>query len=139
MEPPGERAMPHHSRSGARPAFAVLLMLTACGSADLLGPDAPQGIDGIVLLGPQCPVQSSGNACPDLPYQASIEVRSFGGGSVTRIQSGEDGRFHVGLRPGRYVLDPESGNPFPTASEQEVDVEDGVYTEVIVSFDTGIR
>ena len=89
--------------------------------------------------GPQCPVQRSGNDCPDLPHQAWIKVRGSGGGSVTRIRSGADGRFRLGLRPGRYVLDPESGSPFPTASEQEVVVEDGVYAEVIVSFDTGIR
>ena len=117
----------------------MLILLTACGSADLLGPSALQGIDGIVLLGPQCPVQGPGNVCPDRPYQAWIDVRGSGGGRVTRVRSGEDGRFRVGLRPGRYVLEPESGSPFPTASEQEVDVEDGVYAEVIVSFDTGIR
>ncbi len=131
--------MRDRSRCGTRPAVAILLLLAACGSADLLGPGSPQGIDGIVLLGPQCPVQMPGNACPDLPHQAWIDVRRSAGGSVTRIRSGEDGRFRVGLRPGRYVLDPESGDPFPTASEQEVDVEDGVYAEVIVSFDTGIR
>ena len=55
------------------------------------------------------------------------------------MRSGEDGRFRVGLRPGRYVLDPERGNPFPAASEQEVDVVSGAYTEVVVAFDTGIR
>lgn len=42
-------------------------------------------------------------------------------------------------RLGQYVLDPESGNPFPIASEQEVQVDEGVYTELIVNFDTGIR
>lgn len=45
----------------------------------------------------------------------------------------------MGLRPGRYMLVPESGDPFPRASEQEVVVAVGVYTEVTVSFDTGIR
>jgi hypothetical protein len=45
----------------------------------------------------------------------------------------------VGLRPGRYMLVPESGDSFPRASEQEVVVAVGVYTEVTVSFDTGIR
>jgi hypothetical protein len=105
----------------------------------LLGPDAAQGIEGIVLLGPQCPVQSLENPCPDLPYEAWIEVRTASGGSVTRIRSGEDGQFRIGLRPGRYTLDPKSGSPFPIASEQEVQVNEGVYAEVVVSFDTGIR
>jgi hypothetical protein len=114
-------------------------MLTACGTDDLLGPDAAQGIEGIVLSGPQCPVQTVENPCPDLPYEAWIEVRRAGGGSVTRIRSGENGRFRVGLRPGLYVLDPKSGSPFPIASEQEVEVEEDVWAEVVVNFDTGIR
>lgn len=119
----------------------AMLALTACnGDGDhLLGPDAPQGIEGIVMLGPQCPVQTLEDPCPDLPYEAWIEVRTAGGESVTRVRSGEDGRFRVGLRAGRYVLHPEDGDPFPVASEQEVDVRKSVYSEVTVSFDTGIR
>jgi len=70
--------------------FAILLTLSACGGDDLLGPDAAQGIEGIVLLGPQCPVQSLENPCP-------------------------------------------------IASALEVQVDEGAYAEVIVSFDTGIR
>lgn len=117
----------------------ALLALMACGSDDLLGPTAAQGIEGIVLLGPQCPVESLENPCPDLPYRAWIGVRNRNGDMVTRIQSGEDGRFRVGLRPGLYRLEPESGTPFPVAGEQEVWVEEGVYTAVTVNFDTGIR
>lgn len=125
----------------AMPSFIVVsaLVLGACGSSDLLGPDAPQGIDGLVLIGPQCPVQSIDNPCPDLPYQAWIDVRTAEGAAVTRIRSGEDGRFRVGLRPGSYVLDPESGDPLPVAASQSLDVAEGVYTYVEVSFDTGIR
>ena len=58
---------------------------------------------------------------------------------MTRFSTGEDGGFRVGLRPGHYILDPASGDPFPVASEQDVDVVEGVYTEVVISFDTGIR
>jgi len=121
------------------PWVTIFVALAACNSDDLLEPGAAQGIDGVVLLGPQCPVQTLEDPCPDLPYQAWINVRTASGESVTRIRSGEDGRFRVGLVPGRYVLNPESGDPFPIASEQEVAVGDGAYTEVIVSFDTGIR
>ncbi len=131
--------MRYRFRRGVAPGVAMYLTLIACGSDDLLGPGASQGIDGTVLLGPQCPVQTLENPCPDLPYRAWIRVRTSDGGSVTRIRAGEDGRFRVGLRPGLYVLDPESGNPFPFASDQEVEVEKGKYTEVTVFFDTGIR
>jgi len=131
--------MRYISRLGLWPWVIVLFTLAACSKDDLLEPGAAQGIEGIVLLGPQCPVQTLEDPCPDLPYEAWIDVRTADGESVTRIRSGEDGRFRIGLRPGRYVLDPESGDPFPIASEQEVEVRDGAYSEVVVSFDTGIR
>lgn len=124
---------------GGRIGLAALLILAGCGTQDLLGPDAPQGIDGTVLLGPQCPVASQEDPCPDLPYQAWIVIRRSDGHRITRIRSDEGGRFRVGLSPGSYVLDPQSGDPFPIAAEQEVAVEAGRYTDVLVSFDTGIR
>lgn len=129
------------NRLSLRPWYliAILFTVAACGPGDLLGPGAPQGIQGMVLLGPQCPVQSQENPCPDLPYRAWINVRNRAGGLVSRIRSGEDGRFRIGLRPGLYVIDPESGNPFPVASDLDVEVDDGVYAEVTISFDTGIR
>jgi hypothetical protein len=105
----------------------------------LLGPEAAQGIEGIALLGPLCPVVSQQDPCPDRPYDATIDVRRADGTFLTRLRTGEDGLFRVGLRPGAYVLDPESGHPFPVAGEQDVEVVEGVYTQVTVSFDTGIR
>jgi len=119
----------------------IALAAAACDASNLLGPDAPQGIEGIALLGPMCPVVSESDPCPDQPYQANIEVRTAGERHVTTVRSGEDGRFRVGLEPGRYRLVPERGgpSPFPTASDQTVDVLEGVYTQVTVSFDTGIR
>ena len=131
--------MRHHRWRVAPAAVAALVALAACGSSDLLGPGALQGIAGIALLGPLCPVQSQEDPCPDRPHRAWVRVRDAGGGSVTRFRTGEDGRFRVGLRPGRYTLDPESGDPFPVGSEQDVDVLAGMYTEVVISFDTGIR
>jgi hypothetical protein len=128
--------MQNRKRIGVITACVVLV---ACGASELLGPDAPQGIDGLVLLGPMCPVQPLDDSCPDQPYQALIGVRSATGELVTRVRSGEDGRFRVGLEPGAYVIEPESGKPFPVAGPQNVVVEAGRYTEVLVSYDTGIR
>jgi hypothetical protein len=118
---------------------AALVTLLACARSDLLGPGAPQGIEGTVLLGPQCPVETLEDPCPDLPYQAWIAVRRIDGPTVGRTRSGTDGRFRMGLRAGSYVLHPESGDPFPVATEMDVEVSEGVYTEVTVRFDTGIR
>ena len=119
--------------------LGLLSALATCESSDLLGPGAPQGIEGIALLGPLCPVQTEENPCPDQPYEAWVQVQSASGLLVTRFRTGEDGRFRIGLRPGHYILVPESGDPFPIASEQAVDVALGLYTEVVISFDTGIR
>jgi hypothetical protein len=127
------------SRIGAFVGVAIVLVLAACESGDALGPDTAQGIEGLALLGPQCPVEILEDPCPDLPHQAWIDVLNDDGGFVTRVQSGDDGRFRVGVRPGSYVLDPKSGNPFPFASEMDVEVREGLFTQVTVHFDTGIR
>jgi hypothetical protein len=120
-------------------AIFAILGAVACGTGDLLGPGAPQGIEGTVLLGPQCPVQTAEDPCPDLPFQAWIQVLELDGRPLARIRSGEDGTFRIGLRPGSYVLDPDSGDPFPHASPMEVTVQKGRFTSVIVHLDTGIR
>jgi hypothetical protein len=131
--------MEHRRVLGALLWMMLFLSVVGCGSDELLGPNAEQGIEGIVLLGPQCPVATADDPCPDSPYQAWIRVRRLDGRTVTRVRSGENGRFRVGLRRGTYRLDPESGDPLPSATEQEVEVEAGRYTEVVISFDTGIR
>jgi hypothetical protein len=131
--------MGRHRNRSTWAACCALLVVAACGPSDLLGPDAEQGIEGIALRGPTCPVVRLDDPCPDAPHQAWIDVRTARGGKVTRFRTGEDGRFRVGLRPGRYTLVPESTEPFPYAGELEVEVVAGVYTEVVISFDTGIR
>lgn len=120
--------------------LAVLsAFVSGCGSDDLLGPEAAQGIVGTVLIGPQCPVQPIDGSCPDRPYEATIEVRVRDGGSVTTVRSGSDGTFRVGLRPGLYTLEPRSGNPFPHAQAQDVEVRADEFSEVTIVYDTGIR
>ena len=117
-----------------------LLALGACASDLLLGPDAAQGIDGLVLLGPLCPVVTDEDPCPDRPYATKIDVRDGGGATVTTVHSGDDGRFRVGLAPGRYRLVPaSSASPLPRAGSMDVDVPAGAWVEVTVDFDTGIR
>jgi hypothetical protein len=129
-------------RQSSRTLLAVVAALVAplgCTGDVLLGPDAAQGIDGLVLLGPICPVQTEANPCPDQPYAATIVVEDEGGGRITTLHSGEDGRFRVGLAPGRYRLVPESGNPLPSAGEQDVEVPAGTWVDLTVGYDTGIR
>jgi len=126
----------------ARQAFAVTcvaLALAACDTTLLLGPDAAQGIDGLVMLGPLCPVATPENPCPDRPYQAFIDILDRDHNVVTSIQSDADGKFRVGLEPGLYIIAPEQGDPFPTATELAVNVGEGTWSSVTVNYDTGIR
>ncbi len=121
-------------------ALVAATTVLACDSdRGLLGPDAPQGIDGLVLLGPLCPVVTESDPCPDRPYPATIDVRDDLGRYVTTVRSGGDGRFRVGLRPGVYQLLPEPGDPLPRAAERDVTVPEETWVEVTVYYDTGIR
>lgn len=131
----------HRLRQAVRlAAFIALASASGCaGAAELLGPEALQGVDGLVLLGPLCPIASENDPCPDRPYQAQIDILDRQRRFIGRILSGEDGRFRAGLRPGSYVLRPRSGNPFPRGEEEVVGVVEGLYTSVEIHFDTGIR
>lgn len=108
--------------------------------------ESNSGIEGQALLGPACPGPQiaegpEATRCADKPYQATIKVLDEKGKVVTTFQTDEDGRFQVALSPGTYTLVPEI-NPnavFPLASTQTVTVNGGEFTQITISFDTGIR
>ena len=117
------------------PALLILL-LAACTP-----PPTPtdSGIEGQVFIGPMCPVVQEGQECPDQPYQAVLTVLSPDGREIVQIQTDEQGIFKIPLTPGEYILRPESPNVLPFASEQSFVVESGMFTQVIVNYDSGIR
>lgn len=141
--------------------FALLLILSACAAPQVVtdetpvsSPDAtPQpaaapttpasgtGLKGMVLIGPACPgpARIDDPTCADKPYQAEILVLDLKGKEIARVTSGADGSFRFDLAPGTYVLHPFSGNPFPTAGEQQVDVLQDEYTTVQIDYDSGMR
>ncbi|MBI4259066.1 MAG: hypothetical protein HY658_00735 [Actinobacteria bacterium] len=128
---------------------AALLALAGCRDpsppADGGSPtaDGRSGIEGVVLVGPQCPVVQEGSPCPDEPYSAEIRILDQGTQElVETVVSGSDGRFRVALPPGSYLLDPQRPDPsapFPIAGPIPVTVVEGEYTSVTISYDTGIR
>lgn len=140
--------------------FTLILLLTACApqvapeEPPVSSPDATPmlntapttpasgtGIQGKVLIGPACPgpARVDDTACADKPYQAEILVLDMKGKEIARVTSGVDGTFRFDLAPGTYVLHPFSGNPYPTAGEQEVDVLQDEYTDVQIDYDSGMR
>ncbi len=128
-------------------AFSILLAVAgavaACDAAEEAPPSPDSGIRGVVLLGPRCPVVVESSPCPDEPLQATIDVYSADRSrKVASITSDVDGHFQLALNPGDYYLDPLPPDPdstLPAGSPATVTVTPGEWTDVSISYDTGIR
>lgn len=128
---------------------SLILALVACaaptssngnsvGFASLAG-DGSSGISGKATLGPQCPVVSVDNPCPDKPYAATLIIRASSGMEGI-IKANENGEFRQDLMAGEYQMIPQTPNAaYPRASEQKITVQKGQFTIVNVTYDTGIR
>ena len=125
----------------------VLLSLSAaffaCDAADEAPPPLDSGIRGVVLLGPRCPIVVERSPCPDEPFQVTIDVYTADRSQkVSSITSGVDGRFRLALNAGDYYLDPlppDPDSPLPVGSPATVTVTPGEWTDVTISYDSGIR
>ena len=118
--------------------LALGLMLAACGTP---AAQAGTGIQGIVEVGPTCPVERLNSPCPPRPLAATIVVRDANGTEVTRFRSGADGLFRVNLAAGSYtLLGLTVGSSFlPRPIPISVTVTQGTYASVTVQYDSGIR
>jgi hypothetical protein len=97
-------------------------------------------LEGLVLIGPTCPVQRIDSPCPDRPYEAEIAIVDAHGDIAATVRSGTDGRFVVELPPGDYVLQARAGTTFPTApSPQPLTILAGATVSVTITYDSGIR
>lgn len=114
----------------------LILALAACAPPPTA---SNSGVEGRVFIGPMCPVVQVGQECPDQPYQAVLTVLSPDGREIVQVQTDEQGRFRIPLASGEYILRPESPNVLPFASEQPFVVDSGVFIQVIVTYDSGIR
>lgn len=115
----------------------LVLLLGACSPASPTPVDS--GIQGQVTIGPTCPVVREGLDCADKPYQASFTVLTPAGDKVTQFQTDANGAFKIALAPGDYILHPESANVMPYAAEQTFVVLAGQFTQLSVTYDSGIR
>lgn len=102
-------------------------------------PSSDTGVEGIVTIGPTCPVQRVDSPCPDRPYEATIFLLDGARRPIAEVRSAADGRFRVVLAPGTYTLSPQAQGAFPHAAEQTVTVLEGQITTVQIAFDSGIR
>jgi hypothetical protein len=118
-------------------AIAVL-SLASCGE-DASGTKAETGVRGVVLAGPQCPVEQAGSPCPDEPM-ANVEVQATAGGSVVATaRTDAEGRFELRLEPGDYVVEAVLPAGPPSAKPTSVTVPAHGSAQVTVLVDTGIR
>ncbi len=124
-----------------RLVWVLLAGLIACGGGGVAAPALDSGIDGLMLIGPTCPVEQVGQDCDDKPYAGEVRIIDRSTGNlVATARSRDDGRFRVALRPGSYRLEPiaaPAGLPF--GKPVDVAVRPHMYEQVTVSFDSGIR
>lgn len=149
--PPSRIATPRVMASPtATPAFATATIAYATGTPPTgtvtpaaatatLPPSGDTGIEGMVTIGPTCPVERIDSPCPDRPYAATIAVLDGAGRQVAEARSGADGRFRVLVPPGTYTLRPRQSGTLPHAAELSVTVAADHITDVQVVFDSGIR
>lgn len=115
------------------------------GGQDIPSPETSgsQGIQGIVLLGPTCPVASNppDPQCADKPYSTGLVVTTADGRrTIMEFQSDEMGIFRVQLPTGDYKINSgANSSTFPRCATDTIKVISGAYTETTVNCDTGIR
>lgn len=100
------------------------------------------GIYGKITIGPVNPLEREGEESKnERPYRATIAVKDVNGSKeIKRFSSDENGEFNVYVAPGTYLLDPLSKNSMPPVGKPEtVTVRPNEFTEVYISYDTGIR
>lgn len=109
-------------------------------SAVVAGNDSDDsGIEGQVEIGPISPIERQGT--PNVrPYHATITVLNQAGETIiTKIETDANGKFRVALKPGNYTLRPESPKRYPYARQQVVTVIEKRFTQVHISYESGIR
>lgn len=100
------------------------------------------GVVGGTVVDAGCPVLREATPCPERPLAARVIVLDASTQRrVTEVETGDDGRFRVGLPPGGYELRAENltGGLLPVAQPVPVVVRAGEFTSVTVRFDSGVR
>ncbi|HSV37386.1 MAG TPA: carboxypeptidase-like regulatory domain-containing protein [Nocardioidaceae bacterium] len=124
-------------------ALIMVCFLAACGDAQPTT-SGDSGVEGVVHLGPQCPVEVAGQPCDDQPaggvaVTVSLQVAGemYGAGDpVAQTTTDALGRFRIAVPPGDYVVTAEAGMYCEFMDAHVVADE---YVEVDVPCDTGIR
>lgn len=118
---------------------AASVLAGACARSTSTVPSANSGIEGTVLLGPTCPVETQDSPCPAKPFATDVVVSTVDGEKVAEVRSGDDGRFRVAVPPGEYLITVEKLEGIQFAKPLSLTVPEGAFVDVTVSVDSGIR
>ena len=127
-------------RSGYVSLLAASVIALFCMTAVAETP-APvtSGIEGTIVVSPSRP----GPITRDDPGVAPVRnvrfVAKAGDAVIKTFTTDGDGRFHVALPPGHYVVVPEGGAPRIGSWRFEADVAAGQVTKVNWTADSGMR
>ena len=101
------------------------------------------GVEGVVMLGPTCPVMQEGDdSCADKPYSTIIQVIAVGSPNSSPfavVESDKQGKYKIMLPPGEYALGGVGGSVMPRCETKNITIEPTKIIEVNLSCDSGIR
>ena len=122
-------------------ASSTPIGLTNSGQASTTSQVGQSGVYGQVTIGPTCPVmrEPPDPQCADRPYQATLKILNQANKIVIDQKINSDGTFKFSLPPGQYTIEDGSSAVMPTLRPISVIVGPNSYTEVDLSFDSGIR
>lgn len=125
--------------AGRALSAAIMFLLVSCGNQTPTT-TAASGVEGRVLAGPTCPVESAYSPCPDRPVETEITVvRESSGAFVKRGMSDSNGDFRIELPPGRYIVSAGGSSGIGGSQPVMAVVEEGKFTTIEIQIDTGIR
>ncbi len=101
----------------------------------------PSGLRAMVTIGPTCPVVQNPpqDECQDKPYQTQFNINGSDGILVTTAASGADGSLEVKLASGDYTISKADKSSMPSFQAQDFSVVQGLFTDLTITFDSGIR
>ena len=113
-----------------------------CEFAKCPSPSTRPLLKGTAMVGPTCPVVRvpDDGTCADKPYEGSLEVWNAKGGFEKSFVVKKDGTFETELTPGSYTVRPPKGSIYPRLTVvASFTMEAGKITEIVLTFDSGIR
>jgi hypothetical protein len=138
-------SLPVRLRHAIRAASLVVPLLTA--SCSSLGEQssssgassASSGVDGIIAVGPTCPVQQINAHCLNQPVSTTVQLLDGAGRTVARGRSNAGGHYTLRAAAGDYVLLATSTSPGNGCPRTQVTVVAGRWTDASILCDSGIR